>query len=109
MAKVKDLPKEAKLPTWFYAALVAILLGIIYLMLVINGQVRYMEAYVSCGWKQPILGYVDSSFDGSRSPAYYLLPKDHYHIPKGADFLTSYTYFCSEKDAIFSGYAHRGY
>ena len=105
MVKVKDLPKEAKLPNWFYAALVAILLGFIYLTLVINGQVRYMEAYVGCGWKQPVLG---SSLGGS-STAHYLLPEDHYHIPKGADLLVSYTYFCSEKDAISSGYIHEGY
>ena len=109
MVKVRDLPKEAKLPTWFYVMLVTVFLGIIYLILLVNGQVRYAEVYVRCGWKQPILGYVDSSFDGSRSPAYYLLPEDHYSIPKDADFLRSYTYFCSESDAISSGYIHKKY
>lgn len=109
MVKLSNLPKEAKLPAWFYATVVAVLLGFIYLYLLVNGHVKYAEVYVHCGWKQPVLGYIDSSFGGPRSSAYYLLPEDHYHIPKDVELLRSYTYFCSEKDAISSGYIHRGY
>ena len=109
MNKHKPLPKRFRLPKWFYVVIGFIILGIAYLYLLSNGQIRYAEAYVNCGWQQPILGYKPAFFDvGEReSEAHYYLPGEYFDLPKGADFLSTYRYFCSEDRAKADGYLHQ--
>ena len=109
MNKHKPFPKQFRLPTWFYVVIGFIIIGIAYLYLLSNGQIRYAEAYVNCGWQQPILGYKPafSSMAGEASDHRYFLPGEYHYLPKGADFLSTYRYFCSEGEATTYGYVHR--
>ena len=109
MNKHKPLPKEFRLPKWFYIVIGCIILVIAYLYLLSNGQIRYTEAYINCGWQQPILGYkaAFSSLGAAASDSHYFLPGEYHYLPKGADFLSTYRYFCSEDEAISYGYVHR--
>jgi len=109
MNKHKPLPKQFHLPKWFYVVIGFIVLGIAYLYLLSNGQIRYAEAYVNCGWQQPILGYKPafSSIAGGLSDGRYFLPGEYHYLPKGADFFSTYRYFCSEDRAKADGYLHQ--
>jgi hypothetical protein len=98
---------ESTLPKWFYGVIVLIALLIACVLLLANGQIRYMEAYIQCGWQRPILA--DTGFQiggGNNKDMHYTLPEEGYHIPKAVDVIGSSTYYCSESDAIADGYTH---
>lgn len=108
MTSQKPLPNDFALPRWFYGVIIFIVTLIIYLFLLANGQIRYMEAYIKCGWQKPILAETGLQIDGGKNTdRHYTLPSEGYHLPKAADIYGSSAYYCSEDAAIADGYTHK--
>ncbi len=106
MVKKSDIARGYSLPKSYWrivkslvvALIVLAILGVSWFAAWRTGWPGYISAVVKCDGK-PVVGA--SSFLVKQ----YVTPADNdYHIPGGDGYRT---YFCSEKEAIQSGYKHK--
>ena len=109
MIKQKKLQKsknDFSLPKWFYAAIVGVIVLIVYLYLFIIGWVTYATSYIQCGFRQPVYAYSTLGFMGEHGKLLYALPGESKYTIANEINIDNATYYCTENEAQRNGFMH---